>query len=64
MGDHRKRPPMGRTERLILGGFEDEFKAHDVHELAEAVKAWVPFFGEHLEPVSYTHLTLPTSDLV
>ena len=39
------------TERQFLGGFENEFKAHDVHELAQAVEAWVAFFGEHLEHV-------------
>ena len=39
------------TERQFLGGFENEFKAHDVHELAEAVEARVAFFGEHFEHV-------------
>ena len=42
---------MGRPEQRILGSFENEFKTHNVHELAQAVEARIAFLGEHFEHV-------------
>ena len=58
------------TKAGLIGDFESGFKEQTQEELNEINNKKLPLGltmtpdGQNIDPVSYTHLTLPTSDLV
>ena len=47
-----------------LFGFAETFRQKTIQEVVDDIRRQLLHDGKELVPVSYTHLTLPTSDLV